>query len=363
MTDRSTRVLIHEELSRARVQPTSAPVRHNPPLKKSLLMFLCRQPRPSILKLLSKVRSLTTSEMSVTKGDPKPVLTLSSGQHHPLFLYGTAWKADATTSLVASALSSGFAGVDTACQPKHYQEDLVGQGVADHLQKNPTVERKSLYIQTKYTPTSGQDPNNTPYDPSAPLGVQVRQSVETSLKNLRVDYIDSVLLHSPMKTLEDTIKAWKSLEPFVPGKIRHLGISNCPFPMLSALYNSPAINIRPSIVQNRFHEATGYDTQVLDFCKEHGLVYQSFWTLTANPNLLKSKLVGGFAEERGWTREQALYALVLSLGRGWENGGGVAVMNGTTNEGRMESDLKILDEMGDIPDGIVTEFVKLLGEQ
>lgn len=301
--------------------------------------------------------------MSLTGEDPKPVLTLSSGQHHPLFLYGTAWKANATTSLVASALSSGFTGVDTACQPKHYQEDLVGRGVADHLQKNPTVERKSLYIQTKYTPPSGQDLDNIPYDPSAPLSLQVKQSVEASLNNLRVDYIDSVLLHSPMQTLEDTIKAWKSLEPFVPRKIRHLGISNCPFPMLSALYNSPAINVKPSIVQNRFHEATGYDAQVLEFCREHGLVYQSFWTLTANPNLLKSKLVSGFAEERGWTREQALYALVLSLGRGWEKGGGVAVMNGTTNEERMEGDLRVLDEMGNTPDGIVTEFIKLLGEQ
>lgn len=345
-------------------------LRHNPTEERmSLLMFprqlriLHRQLRPSNLKLSPIIRSLAAFKMCVTKESPKPVLTLSTGQHHPLFLYGTAWKADATTSLVANALSSGFTGVDTACQPKHYQEDLVGQGIADHLQKNPDLERKSLYIQTKYTPPSGQDLGNIPYDPSAPLSMQVKQSVETSLKNLRVDYIDSVLLHSPMQTLEDTIKAWKSLEPFVPGKIRHLGISNCPFPMLSALYNSPAINVRPSIVQNRFHEATGYDMQVLKFCKEHGLVYQSFWTLTANPNLLKSKLVGGFAEERGWTREQALYALVLSLGGGWENGGGVAVMNGTTNEERMKGDLKVLDKMGGISDETVTEFIKLLGEQ
>lgn len=225
------------------------------------------------------------------------------------------------------------------------------------------MKRSSLYIQTKYTPPSGQDLANIPYDPSAPLSTQVKQSVETSLKNLHVDYIDSLLLHSPLQTLEDTIKAWKSLEQFVPERVRHLGISNCSFPILSALYNSPAISIRPSIVQNRFHEATGYDTQVLGFCKEHGLVYQSFWTLTANPNLLKSKLITGFAEERNWSKEQALYALVLSIGRGWENGGGISVMNGTTNEERMKGDLKVLEGMGDIPDGIVTEFVKLLGEQ
>lgn len=331
-----------------------------------LFRILHPQLRPSNSKLLSKsICSLAASKVpniAMTEEDPKPLLILSSG-HHPLFLYGTAWKADATTSLVTTALLSGFTGVDTACQPKHYREDLVGDGIAGHLEKNPAVIRKSLYIQTKYTPPSGQDLHNVPYDQFAPLSVQVKQSVEASLRNLHVDYIDSLLLHSPLQTLEDTIKAWKSLEQFVPGKIRHLGISNCPFPVLSALYNSPAINVKPSIVQNRFHEATGYDTQVIEFCKEHGLVYQSFWTLTANPNLLKSKLVAGFAEEKGWTKEQALYALILSLGRGWENGGGIAVMNGTTNEERMRSDLKILDEMGNIPDGIVTAFIKLLREQ
>ncbi|KAH0610389.1 uncharacterized protein H6S33_011916 [Morchella sextelata] len=314
-------------------------------------------------KLSPAIRSVAFKMPDTTKADPSPVLTLPSGRSHPLFLYGTAWKADKTTPLVQAALSHGFTGIDTACQPKHYQEHLVGQGLFNYLQENSIVDRSSLYIQTKYTPPNGQDPSNTPYDATAPLSAQVKQSVETSLKNLNVDYIDSVLLHSPLQTLEDTIKAWKSLEQFVPHKVRHLGISNCGFPILSALYSSPAINVRPSIVQNRFHEATGYDTQVLAFCKEHGLVYQSFWTLTANPGLLRSKLVNGFAEVRGWTKEQALYALVLSLGREWENGGGVSIMNGTTNEETMKSDLKVLEGMGGVPDGIVEEFVKLLRAQ
>lgn len=295
-----------------------------------------------------------------TEADPSPVLTLPSGRNHPLFLYGTAWKGDKTTPLVQAALAHGFTGVDTACQPKHYQEQLVGQGLFNHLQAEPTADRSRLFIQTKYTPPSGQDPDNIPYNATAPISTQIRQSVETSLRNLGVDYIDSVLLHSPLQTLEDTITAWKSLERFVPHKVRHLGISNCGFPILSALYNSPAIEVKPSIVQNRFHEATAYDAQVIGFCKDHGLVYQGFWTLTANPGFLRSRLVGGFAEERGWTKEQALYALVLSLGRGWENGGGVSIMNGTTNEENMKGDLKVLEGMGDIPDGIVTEFIKMM---
>jgi len=44
-------------------------------------------------------------------------------------VYGTAWKKDATTTLVQHALASGYRALDTAAQPRHYREDLVGEGV------------------------------------------------------------------------------------------------------------------------------------------------------------------------------------------------------------------------------------------
>lgn len=40
----------------------------------------------------------------------------------PKMLYGTAWKKEATAELVAEALDVGFRGIDTAAQPKHYNE-------------------------------------------------------------------------------------------------------------------------------------------------------------------------------------------------------------------------------------------------
>ena len=45
----------------------------------------------------------------------------------PHFLYGTAWKEDATERLAHLALSSGFRGIDTANQRKHYDEAAVGR--------------------------------------------------------------------------------------------------------------------------------------------------------------------------------------------------------------------------------------------
>ena len=47
----------------------------------------------------------------------------------PRIMYGTAWKKDKTTDLVITAILSGYRGVDTACQPKHYREDLVGKAL------------------------------------------------------------------------------------------------------------------------------------------------------------------------------------------------------------------------------------------
>jgi diketogulonate reductase-like aldo/keto reductase len=48
----------------------------------------------------------------------------------PRIIYGTAWKKAATENLVSLAIQNGFRGIDTACQPKHYEEAGVGDGIA-----------------------------------------------------------------------------------------------------------------------------------------------------------------------------------------------------------------------------------------
>ena len=53
----------------------------------------------------------------------------------PYLLYGTAWKKENTSFLVSQALHSGFRFIDTACQPKHYDEAGVGKGWTDAASK------------------------------------------------------------------------------------------------------------------------------------------------------------------------------------------------------------------------------------
>src|SRR5688500_11353640 len=112
----------------------------------------------------------------------------------PSFIYGTAWKKDATTELVRTAVKAGFRAIDTANQPKHYSEALTGKAMAELAKEG--VSRDSLFLQTKFTPVDGQD-HRIPYDPQLDLTMQVQQSFESSLQHLNTDRVDSFLLHGP----------------------------------------------------------------------------------------------------------------------------------------------------------------------
>ena len=210
-----------------------------------------------------------------------------SGIWVPKMIYGTAWKKERTAELVEKALLHGFVGIDTACQPKHYNEVGVGQGL--HRAINNGVQRDSLFIQTKFTPVRGQDPNTIPYDPNTAIAQQIKTSCEVSLRNLGISIIDSLVLHSPLPRFEQTMEAWTAMEQLVNmGTVRQIGISNCyDLSLFEQLFS--ASSIPPSVLQNRFYQKTNYDVSLRRFCKKHRIVYQSFWTLTANPSLLLSQ--------------------------------------------------------------------------
>lgn len=301
----------------------------------------------------------------------------------PRLVYGTAWKKDATADLVYTALKNGFRGIDTAAQPRHYQERLVGDGlrraVGDGL-----VTRRELYLQTKFTSIDGQDPNDLPYDPRAPIEEQVKASVASSLENLAIPdefsttapfYLDCVVLHSPLPTVEDTLAAWQTLEKFVPQRIRRLGIANVPEHIVEFLLSAPdelddppdfRVRIPPSVVQNRFHRETGYETSLRRLCREKGVPFQTYWTLTGNPHLVyKSDVVGGLADRvPGISRETAFYALVLGLQ-------GTCILDGTTSEEHMRADLegiKQIERWADgegrgIWEGLLNSFKRLIQEE
>lgn len=209
-----------------------------------------------------------------------------------------------------------------------------------------------------------------PYDHSAPVEQQIHTSVASSLENLRPEatlasitdsYIDSLVIHSPYETTQETIAAYKLLESYVPKRVRSLGISNIyNLEHLKALCDE--VEIKPSFIQNRFYPQTNHDVELRKYCQENGIVYQSFWTLTGNPKLLASEPVQALSKLASVSKEVALYSLVISLG--------IAPLNGTTNVGRMKSDLEDLSKVrnwtnvyGEKWGTIVTQFKDAIGQK
>lgn len=249
----------------------------------------------------------------------------------PNMIYGTAWKKENTTNLVFEALKQGFKGIDTACQPKHYREDLVGLGLQKAYEIG--IKREDLFLQTKFTPIDGQDQTNMPYLESDEIEVQVEKSFETSKKNLHTDFINAYILHSPVYPGSKLQRVWQKMEEFYDKKeVGALGISNCyDLDVLKYLYNNA--KVKPTIVQNRFYAQSGYDKELRAFCKQHNITYESFWSLTANPNILASEILEDLAVKYQKGVAEIFYRFLNHID--------IVPLNGTTSTKHMIEDLKI----------------------
>jgi diketogulonate reductase-like aldo/keto reductase len=291
--------------------------------------------RLGVLELMAIAHVLQLDWTAVNELAAKhgPLIALRATGPLPALIYGTAWKKEHTAALVQLAIEQGFRGIDTACQPKHYDEPGVGAGIA--ASSSGGVKRRDLYVQTKFTPLDGHDPKRIPYDPAAPLAEQVAQSFQASLRNLQTDYLDCLVLHSPLATADQTNIVWKAMEEIVAsGGARCIGISNCySLDELRALHASA--RVKPAVVQNRFHTQTGYDREIRAFCKRNGIIYQSFWTLTANAHVLRSAPVESLARKYGRTPAQILFRHLTQ--------DGIVPLTGTRSPQHMREDLAIFE--------------------
>lgn len=252
----------------------------------------------------------------------------------PDFLYGTAWKDDRTAALVELAIQSGFRGIDTANQRKHYFEAGVGQGLAAAYRAG-IVSRSDLFLQTKFTYQGGQD-HRLPYDPNASLSLQVAQSLASSLDHLGTDYVDSYVLHGPADYAwgEDDSEVWDAMcKQRDAGRTRVVGVSNV---SLSHLEEMASIHTEPpAFVQNRCFARLGWDREVRLFCRQRGIVYQGFSLLTANVDALRHPLVNQIVSRTDATLAQVIFSFARAVG--------MLPLTGTTKVQHMEQDLASRD--------------------
>ncbi len=113
-----------------------------------------------------------------------------------------------TCQCVYDAIECGYRLIDTA--QAYYNEAEVGEGIQKAIQ-NLDVKRKDIFITTKVWVTE--------------FGYEkTKLSIEESLRKLKTDYIDLVLIH---QCLSDYYGAYHALEDlYEEGKIKAIGISN-----------------------------------------------------------------------------------------------------------------------------------------
>lgn len=252
----------------------------------------------------------------------------------PPFLYGTAWKEDRTAALTQLALRAGFRGVDTANQRRHYFEAGVGEGLAAVYEAG-VVSRDDLFLQTKFTYPRGQD-HRLPYDPAATLGVQVAQSLASSLQHLGTDHVDSFVLHGPASGEwgDADAEVWDAMrKERDAGRTRLLGVSNVSLQHLEQMEATSAE--LPALVQNRCFARFGWDREVRSFCRERNIIYQGFSLLTANPEVLRHRPFADFAASVHATPAQVVFSFARAVG--------IVPLTGTSNAEHMREDLASLE--------------------
>jgi 2,5-diketo-D-gluconate reductase B len=162
------------------------------------------------------------------------------GTSVPRLGFGT-WQIEGSeaTEAVRDALEIGYRQIDTA---RAYENEAeVGEGLAQS-----GVDRGEIFLTTKVFPGD--------FEPDA-----LKAAAEDSLRSLKTDYLDLLLLHWPDDSvpLERTLQALVELQE--AGTIRHLGVSNFPAGLLAeALAQAPVfcdqVEYHPFLGQDRLLE-------------------------------------------------------------------------------------------------------------
>lgn len=133
------------------------------------------------------------------------MIKLSNGVEMPLLGYGVFLVSpDECERCVADALEVGYRHIDTA--QAYYNEEGVGAAVA-----GSGIPRGELFITTKvWISNAGED--------------KCARSIDESLRKLRTDYIDLLLIH---QQYGDVYGSWRAMEKALgEGKGRAIGVSN-----------------------------------------------------------------------------------------------------------------------------------------
>ena len=166
---------------------------------------------------------------------------------------------------VLAALEAGYRHIDTAAM--YGNEESVGAAV-----RASGIPREGIFVTTKLWNSDHGNPE---------------RALETSLRKLKMNYVDLYLIHYPVRQRN---RSWRALEALqAGGKARSIGVSNFTVRHLNELLAET--NTVPAVNQVEFHPYL-YQRELLDFCAHRGIAVEAYSPLTKGARLKDPKLIG-----------------------------------------------------------------------
>jgi len=197
---------------------------------------------------------------------------LNNGTEIPEIGFGTWQTTESVQKTLKMALEAGYTHIDTA--DIYGNEAEIGEAIEES-----GIARTDLYLTTKIWNSNRSAEG-------------VKFSVEQSLKKLKTNYLDLLLIHWPANATqfenwkEINAETWKAMEElYKSGVVKTIGVSNFMLSQIEALLKTA--EVIPAVNQIEFHP--GYVQQeVVDFCKEKGIAIEA-WSPIGSGRLLKDE--------------------------------------------------------------------------
>lgn len=219
---------------------------------------------------------------------------------------------------VLDALKAGYRSIDTA--QSYFNEEEVGEAI-----QKSGVPRNEIFLTSKVWI------DNYGYD-------KCRKSVETSMKKLKTDYLDLMLLHQPFS---DYYGAWRALEDlYREGKIRAIGVSNFYPDRLVDIASFSSV--RPMVNQVETHP---FNQQVAakKYKDKYGVQIEAWAPFgEGRGGLFENPVLAEIAQKHKKTTAQVMLR--------WHIQRGVVVIPKSTHYERMKENLNVFDFMLDEED-------------
>lgn len=227
---------------------------------------------------------------------------LSNGVEIPVLALGTWFIDDGKVKeAVKSAVKLGYRHIDTA--QAYGNEQGVGKGI-----RSCDVPREQMFVTSKVAA------EYKTYEEAA-------ASIDRSLANIGLDYIDMMIIHSPQpwdkvnqsedRYVEGNRAAWRALEDaHKAGKLRAIGVSNFLQEDIENLWDTA--EIKPMVNQVLCHISNS-PLELIDYCQKKGMVMEAY-SPVAHGETLKNKAIADMAEKYRVTIPQLCIRFDIQLG-------------------------------------------------